>query len=596
MTSRALKSCAAIAVTGVLVLVLSALAAAAPVETLTPKETSEALAKQGKKLRQQGHELNDVADEVDEVHTITTVVLAPIAVLVGILALGGSLGIVFSFRDQRRVSQLHELTMGSETMSQRRTEQSYASFFEQSQTTLALVNDTLKLAKEATDQAAHSMQQKAEVQVDAIEERAEDLMQRAFKEADFEILVYEPGYRSELHAIGDELRSLEGYLTLQNIQLPRHTKFVKALDQFLLDDTEGALNALRRASQSDTGGPLHQFTLFWLGYMYTTVGDYEVAVRTFLDDEVGLKEDDTERFQLECIIAETRFFEAAKKRRAREAPTGEEGKHEPQERFQVVAPMLDRLTDLALAVATSEDQRDLHHVALEIARTRADIYVWIAYDPERIDDPLPSVAISEARNVPMLPDPAADIAASEEPHSFAGLATKDETGKAVEGDAMKFTRSSAAGTLSPDGFRAWALMQARAICESLPDPNFDVAFALAECHYMLVDEVADKAFADAERALGNEFGDYLEKRKKVSLRQSELICHSRLLALRRDDEQEKEYETRRVRQSERQAREAVSEMRQARVTVFSQIQRRNITQPEYIEEVERIVDQDHLDD
>ena len=566
-------------------------------EGLTQSQ-AKTLAKQGKKLRKQGHEINKVSDEVGEVHTVTTVILAPIAVLVGILALGGSLGIVFSVRDQRRVSQLHELTVGSEAMSQRRTEQSYASFFDQSQTTLALVNDTLKLAKDATDQAAHSMQEKAEAQVDAIEERAEDLMQRAFEEADFEILVYEPGYRADLHAIGDELRSLEGYLTLQDIKLPSHTKFIKALDQFLLDDTESALNALRRAAQSNASPHLDRFTLFWLGYMYTTVGDYDVAVRTFIDDEIGLKEDDSERFQLECIIAETRFFEVAKRRRGKEVFANlEKGSHEPIERFRAVASLLDLLSDLSLAIVTSEEQHDLHHVGLEIARTRADIYVWIAYDPERIDEPLPKAAIDEVMDVPMLGDPAAELVGQEvgitdvvgviEP-----LHGKDE----APGDAKKFAGAAASEEMSANGFRAWALMQARAICEAQSGHNFDVAFALAECHFMLGDDEAEQAFADAEQSLGNEFGDYLEKRKKVSLRQSELICHSRLLSLRRKDKQEREYETRHVRQSERAAREAVSEMRQARVTVFSQIQRRNVSQPEFIEEIERIVEQDHLDD
>ena len=568
----------------------------------TAPETTEAIARQEEQLKQQKEQLKqqkkkigEVSDEVNEVHSITTVILAPIAVLVGILALGGSLGIVFSVRDQRRVSQLHELGVGSEVMSQRRTEQSYASFFEQSQTTLALVNDTLKLAKDATDQAAHSMKGKAEAQIGAIEERAEDLMQRAFKEADFEILVYEPGYRGELHVIGDELRSLEGYLTLQDIELPRYTKFIKALDRFLLDDTEGALNALRRASQSEPGSHLRRFTLFWLGYMYTTVGDYEVAARTFEDDEVGLKEDDSERFQLECIIAETRFFEEAKKRRGKEASAGQETANEPLERLRAVAVQLDRLTDLAHAVAVSADPRDLHHVALEIARTRADIYVWIAYDPERIDKPVPKTPRAEAKSLPMLSDPAALANKSLDavmPVLPAAGGKEDE--KDAEGEAREFARSEAARDASPDVLRAWALRQARAICDAIPNPDFDVAFALAECHFMLADDEAEPAFAEAERSLGNEFGDYLERRKKVSLRQCELICHSRLLYLRHGDDRKREQEERLVRQAERRAREAVSEMRQARVTVFSQVQRRNVSQPDFIEEIERIVDQDDL--
>lgn len=587
-----------VAVLGLGLAAVSPVALALPGDSSSSEGSSTKLAEHDRAIKSQRAEINSLSDEVDELHTVTTVILAPIAVLVGILALGGSLGIVFSVRDQRRVSQIHEMTVGSEVLSQRRTEQSYASFFEQSQTTLALVNDTLELAKEATDRAAKSMEQKAKAQVNAIEERSEDLMQRVFKQADFEMLVYEPGYRGELHAIGEELRSLEGYLTLQDIKLPRHTKFVKALDQFLLDDTETALNALRRASQSDATGQLHHFILFWLGYMYTTVGDYDVAVRTFQDDEIGLKDDDTERYQLECIIAETRFFDLAKQRRAKEpGASAEEAIRETLERLQMVAFLLDELTDLALAVVTSKDQHERGHVSLEIARTRADIYVWIAYDPDRLDRPIPDQT-EAIKHLPMLEDPAGVVMRAVESGIFESDSAPPEKvrEKHEPGEAAVFAASPAAAELSPDALRAWALMQAKKICDVQPDPNFDVAFALAECHFMLEDDEAEGAFVDAERALSNEFGDYLEKRKKVSLRQSELICHSRLHYLRSNNEQQRQYETRHVRQSAREAREAVSEMRQARVTVFSQIQRRNVTQSEFIKEVEDIVLQEHLED
>jgi len=552
--------------------------------------------------RDQDDEIENLDDKIHETETIQRIILSPVALLVAILALGGSLGIVFSIRDQRRVSQLHELTVGSETQSQRRTEQSYASFFDQSQTTLALVNDTLELAKEATEGATHSMELKAKAQIDAIEERAEALLDRVFGGADFESLVEDAGNRGDLHAIGDSLRSLEGYLSLQNIKLPQHTKFIKAIDQFLLDDTEGALHALRRASQDRLSDELRRFTLFWLGYMYTTVGDYELAVRTFREDEVGLSADDTERFQLECIIAETRFFEIAKARRGEDVPGAAPKKNvdEPWERLQAVATLLDELSELAVEVAESKDEHDLTHVSLEVARTRADIYAWIAYDPERIDDPLKAKRIAKAKRVGALAEASVDKSKYSITHSVeteGNGKAKATTTVRLHDDAsvVRFMGSSRWKKLEKaDDVRAWAHMQAREICRAQTEPNFYVTFALAESYFMLRGSKAKKAFEAAEDTLSNEFGEHREKRRNASLEQSSLICHSRLHHLKSKNKQRRKEERRQVLQVSRRARETVNEMRQGRVTVFSQIQRRNVTRTEFTAEIKRIVFQDRL--
>jgi hypothetical protein len=545
------------------VLVALALSLGAPAALAAPATQKE----QAAELHRQRKQIGELSDEVSELHTITTVILSPIAFLVGILALGGSLGIVFSIRDQRRVSQLHELTVGGEVLSQRRSEQTYASFFEQSQTTLSLVNDTLELAKEANEQATQGMKRRAQEQVDAIEERAENLTERIFREGDFEKLAYKAENRSELHSIGDELRAVEGFLRLQSIELPSHVKFVKAFNQFLLDDTEAGLQGLRQLDQSDVSGELRRFTLFWLAYMSATVGEYEVAIRIFKADEEGLEGDDFERFQLECIIRETRFFDSAKRLHEADPKRIEDT---PLRRLREVAALLDELSALAGEVADSKDSRDLHRVKLEVARTRADIFLWIAYDPERLDKPLGADEVTAAGELPLL----------------AGQ----------QSEAAAFAESQQAASLSPDVLRGWALRHAFSICDDETNLNFDVTFARAESLFMLASTDAEEAFVDAERKLGDEFGDYLENRKKVSLRESELICHSRLLFLRKANEEKRHHEERQVRQSANRAREAVSEMRKGRVTVFSQIQKRNVSTSDLIGEIRAIVAQDHLED
>lgn len=547
------------------------LAPALPADAQTPEQRRNAAID-----RRQNAKIDDLSHRIHENETTVDRALVPIAILVGILALGGGVGVVFSIRDQRRVSQLHELTVGGEISSQRRSEQSYGSFLEQSQTTLSLVNDTLSLAKEATHRAAHNMDVKAQSRIDAIEERAQNLMLDVFSAREFELIVDDPARRSELHAVAENLRSLEGYLSLQDIELPPYTKFVKAIDQFLLDDTESALQALRVASQDRTAGDLQRFVEYWLGYMLTTVGEYEDAVGRFRHDELDLSHTDPEFFQLERIIAETEFFALAKTRTADDR-SGDSlpdqpaaGELTPHERFRLVAKLLDRLTELAAAIEHGEDRRAKLHTSLEVARTRADIYEWIAYDPRHLDDPLEEDAVRRATELaPRLPPAGAVVASLPSDPVWSEL-----------GD--------------PDVLRAWALAQARAICEEQQERNVYVDFALAESYFKLGDPEADNAFERAERALHQEFGEHREKRKSASLEQSLLICHSRLLKLRSEDDQQRRAETRQVLQTSRDALAAVNAMRQSRVTVFSQIQRRNLTQPEFKAEIGEIVKQDHL--
>jgi hypothetical protein len=213
----------------------------------------------------QSEKIGELTEDLEDSEKNFDRILIPVTVLIGILALGGGLGIVFSIRDQRRVSQLHELTVTGEVSSQRRSEQSYASFLEQSQTTLSLVNDTLELAKEATDRATKSVEEKTEQKRDAIEERAQRLMLGVFNSNEFELVVVDPERREELHAIGREVRTLEGQMGLQDVELKDYAKFVKALDQFLLDETEAALQALQLAAQSAVVGDLQRFIEYWLG-------------------------------------------------------------------------------------------------------------------------------------------------------------------------------------------------------------------------------------------------------------------------------------------------------------------------------------------
>ncbi len=549
-----------------------------------------------------GDEVNRLSLELDSTEKIIDMMLIPITVLVSILAAGGILGVVYSVRDQRRAGQLHELTVGGEVAAQRRSEQSYGSFFEQSQTTISLVNDTLQLAKEANDRAMKSMQSKAQARVDEIEERSQTLLIEVFGDEEFELIINDPRRRDELHDIAAELRSLEGYLSLQEIKLPQYTKFIKALDQFLLDDTEAAIDALRLAFQESAVGELRRFIEYWLGYMLTTTGNYEEAVSKFRDDEKDLDKGDSEYFQLDRIIAETEFFDIAKKNAEKEHSKDGEVTT-PRERFELVAELLDELGAQAKKLEDSKSHRAKHHTRLEIARTRVDVYEWVAYDSSHLDDPLKPYAVRKLYEF-LKRDPEL-LNAEEELRTLEAEAAPKEK-KALKAEEVLKAEEALEPVKSaelieppepkelqdPEVFRAWALKQAQAICEKVDDPNLDVKFARAECLFKLGHrKAADTAFEEAEQALHHEAEEFHEKRRSASLHQSVLICHARLLKLREADPGQKEEQGRRAREAFQKTIEDVKDMRQGGVTVFSQIQRRNVTQDEFRDEAWQVLKQ-----
>jgi tetratricopeptide (TPR) repeat protein len=538
-TRHRIRKFATVALTVLSLAILSPFAAAALAASEDSKPTSARIAKLS-------DEVGDLSSELDSAKDSFDTILIPISILVTILAAGGILGVVYSVRDQRRTSQLHELSVSGELSAQKRSEQSYGSFLEQSQTTLSLVNDTLGLAKQANDRAMKSMENKAQSRIDEIEERSQRLLLDVFTQEEFELIITDAHRRNELHDIAAELRSLEGYLSLQDIKLPQYTKFIKSLDQFLLDDTETAIHALRLFSQEGTVGDLEHFAEYWLGYMLTTVGEYEEAIRKFRHDELQLEHDEPEYFQLERIIAETEFFQIAKDNAQKEMAS-RKGRviTGPPARFQLVAPVLDNLSKLA---ETLEESTNL-------------------------DDPLGLDLIT---------------AGDEVRSRYGGVIA---TSKAVD-----LPGSEAWGAMQdPEVFRAWALREAEAICREQSDRNLDLEFALAECLFKLGEhEEADAAFESAAHALEHEFRELHEKRRNASIHQSVLICHSRLLRLRKDDPSQKREQKRDVREALSDTLDVLKDMRQGRVTVFSQIQRRNITQTELKEEVREIVEQDKL--
>jgi tetratricopeptide (TPR) repeat protein len=320
----------------------------------------------------------ELDQKVDNLQTLAVFIIGPIAVLIGILALGGAFGVVFSVRDQRRISQLHELSVASETASQRRSEESYSTFLDASQKTLTLVNDTLKLAKDASQRAAETMQLKAGRNLTSIDDQAQELLDRVYIGGDFKKLVEEPSLRGQLEAIADELAAIEGYLVLQDIPLKPACLFVKGMARHLKHDAHGALRTLREAVHNAKTRDLRSLGEYWLAYIYNNLGQYRDAAEVFRRAHEDVRAGSPPAFELDRIVLESEFFERAD---ALDGLPVEERPVDTADRLDRMRQTVDGLRELADSIDSDRFDR----VARRIAATRANVLTWAA-NLEREDE------------------------------------------------------------------------------------------------------------------------------------------------------------------------------------------------------------------
>lgn len=287
-------------------------------------------------------------------------ILLPLSVLVGLLTAGGVVGLVTSLRYERRQSQLHELGVGGEMAAQARAEQSHVSFLAGSQQTLTLVNDTLTLAKQASDRAAEAMEQQAKDSLSDIDMRAKSVLDRVYLERDFKAIV-KPNVRHDLVEIAHDLASIEGYLKLQGMRLNPRCFFVKGLERHLRPEPRSAIRNFL-AAQTDEDRNLTAHALFWAGYISNNRGEYRQALDSFSRAQDLAEPEGPQRIDLERIHIETRFFERAA------APAPESRRDHIADLEHDLRSVLDRV---------DPKSPDLAHVRAGCRTTLANLLVWV---------------------------------------------------------------------------------------------------------------------------------------------------------------------------------------------------------------------------
>lgn len=504
----------------------------------------------------------ELQTEIDALNHSFDRILIVFTILVGILALGGALGVVFSIRDQRRVSQLHELTVNAELSNQRRAEQSYGAFLEGSQKTLTLVNDTLELAKEASAQAAHNMDLKARSNLETIETAAEDFVLEVAEKEDFEGLVDVPDNRARVRTLARELDVLQGYLSLQNIQPPPYIAFLKGIDEYLNDETTTARQMLRRSAQDTSTRQLQRMARFWVAEFDNALGNYGQAARILDLAETDAPPNSVEQLELRRARAQAEFFEIA---------SGSDELITPIARLREVTSLLGLLETTAQSLGEKTKHAE-QHVNHEVAVTRANIYAWIAYEPDDLYRALDGPAIERA--TPFATGP-----------SYDGI---------ISFAAMNAEIPEDIANLDDEALRAWAHLQAERIYshqhdfDETDDLDFRLLFGKAETDFALGLPGEEEEYRRLEhRAYEDQLGGHREHRHVIELAHLTLICKARQLKLARDSKASAESRTAAgsaVDAAAVRVIDALGSTPDHNVTIFSHLQRRNVAQEELRDE------------
>ncbi len=294
----------------------------------------------------------------------------PISIIVGLFAIGG---IIIGFRSavqaEGRATQLHELTVSGETAAQARAELVHATFLEASQKTLALVNDTLALAKQASERAAETMKLKAKRTLERIEAQVKDGLWYSLQGSDFKVVVEDRRLRASIQEAAGDVSSIEGYLQLEDIELSPVLRFVKGMDGHLKQEPNLAMRYLQEAAQTSRDKDLIAFALYWVGYELNNLGRFHDATETFrkaLEGEMQ-KEDNPRYFELKAIELESRFFERARNLAEKKGllPEGE------------IRPTIEDLSEeyekLVKKIPSSQDFRKVRDTAF---RTWGNMLTW----------------------------------------------------------------------------------------------------------------------------------------------------------------------------------------------------------------------------
>lgn len=276
---------------------------------ISASETSE-VEKQKQEIVQLKKTIADVKDKVESQKEIVYYIIG----FFTLFSLFGAGITFFSYRNnerradasEQRSAGIHSLTIENDKTSQQRSNQ----IFEESQKTLTLVNETLKLATEASSRASKSLENRLNLTMKELERESISTIEQSEAYTDDKLLTQDKNICSEIHRVGRKIEGLmNNIVILENTQfkLDPHCCFIKGAHDYLEEQFYDAIKSWEDTIQHEkTPANLKSLAYFWIGYVNNNLHDFRKAIINFR----GALEfaNETREFELRRIQIETRFF------------------------------------------------------------------------------------------------------------------------------------------------------------------------------------------------------------------------------------------------------------------------------------------------
>lgn len=251
--------------------------------------------------------LEELERRAEQADRFNSRLMIPLTILVGLLAGGGVIGLLTSIRYERRQAQLHDLAVSGERSSQARAEQSHMTFLASSQETVNLVNETLALAKQASEREAEATEQRAREGLLELDVQIEKLLDQADVTRDFKEVVSDSTLRHGLVDLAHRLAGIEGFLHLHRMKLTPRCFFVKGFDRHLNSAPTAAIENFRQA-ETPENRELSALALFWAGYEANNLGNFKKAIEYFRRAQSYVDESHPTFHDLARMQIQSRFF------------------------------------------------------------------------------------------------------------------------------------------------------------------------------------------------------------------------------------------------------------------------------------------------
>ncbi|MEY2474399.1 MAG: hypothetical protein QOK28_3728 [Actinomycetota bacterium] len=247
----------------------------------------------------------------DRISSTASRVNNSLTVLGTILALGGLGSIWTLFRVESRAGASHALLMTGEQASQERSAEVHQAFLTGSKETLELVNETLKLARDASQRAAHSIEAKLRTTLASLDREAKALLAKVPSQEE-RGLVANQTRRSELISLAHKIGGLEvnRLILEEDLPLTPACLFVRGMEFHLIQQFEDAMDCWEQVALSESApAELRCLAWYWIGYEQNNLAAFADAEASFgrARESVAGPLD----YELQRIMLESRFFNQA---------------------------------------------------------------------------------------------------------------------------------------------------------------------------------------------------------------------------------------------------------------------------------------------